>query len=85
MRPKRASRPPVVELHASDTLEASLPLDQTWQMTGTSVGFYVQVRNPDSQVADIRLRVFIDGENRYDQLAEMSDDASLTWVFVAGS
>lgn len=74
----------IVELHASDTLEASPPFDQTWSMTGTNVGFYIQVRNPDSEVADIRLRVFIDGEKRYDQEAEMAD-ASLAWVFVAGN
>lgn len=71
-----------VQLHASDTLEASLPLDQTWQMAGSNVGFYVRVMNPDSEIADIRLRVYIDGDERYDQAAELSD-ASVAWIFVA--
>ncbi|MGH7476132.1 MAG: hypothetical protein ACRELD_07570 [Longimicrobiales bacterium] len=70
-----------VELIVSDTASVAPPLDRTLQLSGQAVGVFARLTNPDTMVASVRMRVLIDNDVRYDQLADLSD-ASLEFSFV---
>lgn len=70
-----------IELLSADTLfDRELPFDREFPL-GESARFYVEVLPADSVTTNVVLEVFIDGERRSEQTANIQQDR-LTFVFV---
>jgi hypothetical protein len=75
------SGPVESELTNADTTVISLPMDQNYAFNGAN-RFYVKLINPDSTAtASIRLRLLVDGDEVFDESANMRN-ASLSYTFL---
>lgn len=67
--------------NTADTEEITLPFDRTFDLDGTG-SVYVELRNALVPAADVRLRVDLDGGQKYDQEATLSDNGALVYYYI---
>lgn len=69
-------------VESADTFLIDLPYENTVDVSSTG-SVYVNLANPDSVPANVRLRVNLDsGQQAYDQTATMSEGGALRYVFL---
>ena len=71
-----------VELVVADTTVSALPFDETFEF-GSSLRFFVQASLSDTSEAVLTLRVFVDGEKRWDETRAVRGTA-LEFQFIFG-
>lgn len=70
----------VVDLLTADTQRVSMPLDRTFDIRSTE-RFYVEVLEADSTSELVHMQVWIDGEKKYDQTADLLAGGVLRFVY----
>lgn len=69
-------------IEVADTFQIDLPYESTVDLSATG-SVLVNLANPDSVPANVRLRVNLDtGQDPYDRTATMSEGGALRYVFL---
>lgn len=67
-----ADDPEAVNLEAADTSVVALPYQEDYPLSGEPVRFFAWVASPDGTGVTVRMRVYIDSEEWYDQTRDVA-------------